>query len=50
MPTSVINSQEVLILRLICHDERVYKEIIMCKTSLSIKVNRILIHKITGVI
>ena len=46
MPTSVINSQVVLILRLICHDERVYEEIILCKTSLSMKVNCI----ITGLV
>ena len=48
MPTSVINSQVVLILRLICHDERVYNEIILCKTSLSINVKSIFLHKITG--
>ena len=33
MPTSVINSQAVLIVRLICHDEKVYEEIIFCKAS-----------------
>ena len=33
MPTSVINSLVVLIVRLICHDEKVYEEIIFCKTS-----------------
>ena len=33
MPTSVINSRVVLIVRLICHDEKVYEEIIFCKTS-----------------
>ena len=33
MPTSVINSRVVLIVRLICHDEKVYEEIILCKTS-----------------
>ena len=33
MPTSVINSRAVLIVRLICHDEKVYEEIIFCKTS-----------------
>ena len=33
MPTSVINSLGVLIVRLICHDEKVYEEIIFCKTS-----------------
>ena len=33
MPTSVINSRGVLIVRLICHDEQVYEEIIFCKTS-----------------
>ena len=33
MPTVVINSREVLIVPLICHDERVYKQIILCQTS-----------------
>ena len=33
MPTSVINSLGVLIVRLICHDEKVYEEIIFFKTS-----------------
>ena len=33
MPTSVINSRAVLIVRLICHDEKVYEEIIFCKAS-----------------
>ena len=33
MPTSVINSLVVLIVRLICHDEKAYEEIIFCKTS-----------------
>ena len=33
MPTSVINSRVVLIVRLICHDKKVYEEIIFCKTS-----------------
>ena len=33
MPTSVINSRVVLIVRLICHDEKVYEEVIICKTS-----------------
>ena len=33
MPTSVINSRLVLIVRLICHDEKVYEENIYCKAS-----------------
>ena len=33
MPTSVINSRLVLIVRLICHDEKVYEENIFCKAS-----------------
>ena len=33
MLTSVINPRVVLIVRLICHDEKVYEEIIFCKTS-----------------
>ena len=33
MPTSVINSRVVLIVRLICHDEKVYEEIIFWTTS-----------------
>ena len=33
MPTSVINSRAVLIVRLICHDEKVYEENIFCKAS-----------------
>ena len=33
MLTSVINPRVVLIVRLICHDENVYEEIIFCKTS-----------------
>ena len=40
-----INFQIVLILRLICHDQMIYEQIIFCKTSLSIKVNRIFLHK-----
>ena len=32
MPTS-INSRVVLIVRLICHEEEVYEELIFCKTS-----------------
>ena len=48
MPTSVVNSRVVLIVHLICHDERVYKQIILCKTSLSIKVNCTFLHKIIG--
>ena len=47
MPTSDINSRAVLIVRLICHDEKVYEEIIFCKT-ISIKVNYIFLHIITG--
>ena len=35
MPTSVINSQLVLIVRLICHDDKVCEKIVFCKTSLS---------------
>ena len=46
MRTSVINSQIVLILRLICHDQRIYEQIIFCKTGLSIKVTDcIFLHK-----
>ena len=33
MPTLDMNSRAVLIVRLICHDEKVYEEIIFCKTS-----------------
>ena len=33
MPISVINSPVALMVRLICHDEKVYEEIIFCKTS-----------------
>ena len=33
MPTSVVNFRAVLIVRLICHDEKVYEEVIFCKTS-----------------
>ena len=33
MPIPVINSRVVLIVRLICHDEKVYEEIIFSKTS-----------------
>ena len=50
MPTSVINSRVVLILlivRLICHVEKVYEEIIFCKTSQSTNQMHFL-HKITG--
>ena len=50
MPTSVINSRVVLIVHLICPDERVYKQIILCKTRLSIKVNCIFPHKTTGLV
>ena len=50
MPTSVINSTVVLIVPLICHGERVYKQNILCKTSLSIKVNSLFLHKITGLV
>ena len=45
MPTLVRNSQVVLIVSLICHDERVYEEMIFCKTSLRIKVNCIFLYK-----
>ena len=42
MPTLVRDSQVVLIVHLICPDERVYKEIIFCKTTLiSIKVKKV---------
>ena len=42
MPTLVRDSQVVLIVHLICPDERVYKEIIFCKTKLiSIKVKKV---------
>ena len=33
MPTSAINSRVVLVVRLICHDEKVYEEVIFYKTS-----------------
>ena len=33
MPTSAINSRVVLVVRLICHDETVYEEVIFYKTS-----------------
>ena len=33
MPTSDINSRAVSIVRLICHDEKVYEEIIFCTAS-----------------
>ena len=33
MPTLDMNSRAVLIVRLICHDEKVYEEIIFCKAS-----------------
>ena len=33
MPTTVINSRVVLIVRLICHDKKVYIEVIFCKTG-----------------
>ena len=33
MPTSVINSRVVLMVRLICHEEKVYEEVIICKAS-----------------
>ena len=45
MPTSVTNPRVVLILRLICHDEIVYNEIIFCETSLSVKVNCTFLHR-----
>ena len=45
MRTSVINSQIVLILRLTCHYQGIYEQIIFCSTSLSIKVNCIFLHK-----
>ena len=32
MTLPVTNSRVVLIVRLICHDQKVYKEIIFCKT------------------
>ena len=47
MPTSDKNSRVVLKVRLICHDEIVYKDIIFCKTSLSVKVNCTFLQKIT---
>ena len=50
MHTSVINSRVVLIVPLICHVERVYKQIIPCKKSLSIKVNCVFLHKITALV
>ena len=45
--TSVINYRVVLIVRLICPDEKVYEEIIFAN-QVSIKVNCIFLHKITG--
>ena len=45
--TSVINSRVDLIVRLICPDENVYEEIIFSQ-QVSIKVNCIFLHKITG--
>ena len=40
-----------MMLHLICHDERVYEEIIpLCKTRLSIKVDHTFLHKITGLV
>ena len=50
MPTLVRNSQVVLIVSLICHDERVYEEMIFCKTSIRIKVNCIFLQKIAGLL
>ena len=47
MPTSVTNPRVVLTVRLICHDEIVYKEIIFCETSLGVKVNCTFLHRIT---
>ena len=47
MPTSVINSRVVLIVRLISPDEKVYEEIIFAQ-QVSIKVYCIFLHKITG--
>ena len=47
MPTSDENSRVVLKVRLICHDEIVYKDIIFCKTGLRVKVNCTFLHKIT---
>ena len=47
MPTSVKNSRVVLKVRLICHDEIVYKDIIFCETGLGVKVNCTFLHKIT---
>ena len=44
MPTSDENSRVVLKVRLIGHDEIVYKDIIFCKTSLSVKVNCTFLH------
>ena len=42
MPTLVRDSQVVLIVRLICPDERVYKENIFCKTRIiRIKVQKV---------
>ena len=47
MPTSDKNFRVVLKVRLICQDEIVYKDIIFCKTSLSVKVNCTFLQKIT---
>ena len=44
MRTSVINSQIVLILRLICHDQRIYEQIIFCKTGIKVT-DCIFLHK-----
>ena len=48
MPSSDINSRAVLIVRFICHNEKVYEEITFCKTSQYKKVNCIFLHIITG--
>ena len=51
MPTLIINSQVVLMIRLICHDERVYEKIIpLGETSLSIKVSCTFLHKMTALV
>ena len=47
MPTLDINSRAVLIVRLICHDEKVYEETYFAQ-QVSIKVNYTFLHKIPG--
>ena len=39
MPTSVINPREVLIVRLICHDEKVYEKIYILQNKFKFRFN-----------